>query len=95
MNIKSFVIKRPLFVFGTVNIIFAVVFIYQYAVYVYALHKKQHLEKERITLYELKEERMQQAEALKNRNQIRRFATEKLLMRPMTIKQVEKIDLNS
>lgn len=95
MDMKSFVTKRPLFVFGALNMIFAVGFVYQYAVYMYALHKKQQLEKERVALYELKEERMQQAEALKNRNQIRRFATEKLLMKPMAIKQVKKISVNS
>lgn len=77
--------------FITIHLVLIFLQVHKHTLFIKNNYKQQLYEKEIAVLTEKKQILTQQLYALKDRNTIKKFAYEKLKMRPYTLHQVKKI----
>jgi cell division protein FtsB len=77
--------------FISIHIIIIFLQIYKHTLFIKKSYKEQEYEKELVALAEKKQMLTQELHALKDRDYIKRYAQEKLNMRPYALNQVKKL----
>lgn len=82
-----------LFIFA--HIIFLFLQIHKYTLFIKNSYKQQQYEKKIVALTEKKQKLIQELYALKDRDNIKKYAHEKLHMHPYTLTQIKKISVSN